>query len=202
MWWPRFPRMEPTDQLDAPDRRLPESRVRRFAKRKSAFRTSSIFLVNTSLFSTSLIERVGRWPWTRCFGASQGQLWEQSRRLDPMVPTPHSRRASSACARRLILPRDLRPLDTVRVVRQPRCLLPESGSAESPRVHLGTPASLQASRPRGSRPRPVVNGCCRPQARAVPSARPGFEPPATQREASSRDSASWTEDWVADRRGR
>ena len=55
LWWigmeirfggPDFPQMEPTDQLDAPNRRLPESRVRRFAKRKSASRTSSIFLAN------------------------------------------------------------------------------------------------------------------------------------------------------------
>jgi len=37
--------MEPTDELDAPDRRLPESRVGRFAQRKSASRPSSIFLV-------------------------------------------------------------------------------------------------------------------------------------------------------------
>jgi hypothetical protein len=36
--------MEPTDQLDAPNRRLPESRVERFAKRNSASRTSSICL--------------------------------------------------------------------------------------------------------------------------------------------------------------
>ena len=56
---PDFPQMEPTDQLDAPNRRLPESRVRRFAKRKSASRTSSIFLVNPSRSSTSPIERVG-----------------------------------------------------------------------------------------------------------------------------------------------
>ena len=52
-WWPRFSQMEPTDQLDAPNRRLPESRVKRFAKRKSASRTSSIFLVNPSRSSTS-----------------------------------------------------------------------------------------------------------------------------------------------------
>ena len=70
--------MEPTDKLDAPNRRLPESRVKRVAKRKSASRTSSIFLVNPSLFSTSRIERVGwRRLWTRCFGASQGQSWGQ-----------------------------------------------------------------------------------------------------------------------------
>src|SRR4026209_2405697 len=30
--------MEPTDQLDASNRRLPESRLERFAKRRSAFR--------------------------------------------------------------------------------------------------------------------------------------------------------------------
>jgi hypothetical protein len=45
---PNFPQMEPTDQLDASNRRLPESRVRQFAKRKSASRTSSILLVNLS----------------------------------------------------------------------------------------------------------------------------------------------------------
>jgi hypothetical protein len=70
--------MEPTDQLDAPNRRLPESRVSRFAKRKSASRTSSISLVNLSSSFTSTIERVGwRWPWRRCFGAPQGQSWGQ-----------------------------------------------------------------------------------------------------------------------------
>jgi hypothetical protein len=52
--------------------------VKRFAKRKSASRTSSFLLVNPSLFSTSQIERVGwYWPRIRCFGASQGQSWGQ-----------------------------------------------------------------------------------------------------------------------------
>jgi len=52
--------------------------VERFAKRKSASRTSSFFLVNPSFFSTSQIERVGwRRLWTRGFGASQGQSWGQ-----------------------------------------------------------------------------------------------------------------------------
>src|SRR5688572_29238742 len=70
--------MEPTDQLDSPNRGLPESCVRRFAKRKSASRPTSIFLVNPSLFSTSPIERVG-WCWLhrRGFGAPQGQSWGQ-----------------------------------------------------------------------------------------------------------------------------
>ena len=73
--WPRFSQMEPTDQLDAANRRLPESRVRRFAKRKSASRTFSIFLVNPSLFSASSIERVGsRWLWRRRFGAHRPTL--------------------------------------------------------------------------------------------------------------------------------
>ena len=53
-------------------------RKRRFAKRKSASRTSSIFLVNPSLSSTSEIDRVGwRWLSRRCFVASQGQSWGQ-----------------------------------------------------------------------------------------------------------------------------
>ena len=74
--------MEPTAQLDAPNRGLPESRVKRFAKRKSASRTPSIFLVNPSLFSTSQIERLGsRWLWKRRFGAPQGQSWGQLVRL-------------------------------------------------------------------------------------------------------------------------
>jgi hypothetical protein len=38
--------MEPTDQLDAPNRRLPEGRIRRFAERKPASRQPSNFLVN------------------------------------------------------------------------------------------------------------------------------------------------------------
>lgn len=66
--------MEPTDQLDAPNRRLPEGRVRRFANRKSVSRPPSIFLVNPSLPVTSLIRRFGsRWLWRRCFGGPQGQ---------------------------------------------------------------------------------------------------------------------------------
>jgi hypothetical protein len=52
--------------------------VRRFAKRKSASWTSSIFIVNHSLSSTSQIDRVGwRWLSRRCFVASQGQSWGQ-----------------------------------------------------------------------------------------------------------------------------
>jgi hypothetical protein len=58
--------------------RWPSGRRRRFAKRKSASRTSSISLVNLSSSFTSTIERVGwRWPWRRCFGAPQGQSWGQ-----------------------------------------------------------------------------------------------------------------------------
>jgi len=53
-------------------------KLRRFAKRKSAFWTSSIFIVNHSLSSTSQIDRVGwRWLSRRCFVASQGQSWGQ-----------------------------------------------------------------------------------------------------------------------------
>jgi hypothetical protein len=51
--------MEPTDQLDTPNRRLPEGRVRRSSKRKSASRTSSIFLVDPSPSFTSPIRRLG-----------------------------------------------------------------------------------------------------------------------------------------------
>jgi antitoxin (DNA-binding transcriptional repressor) of toxin-antitoxin stability system len=58
--------------------RWPSGRRRRFAKRKSASRPTSVFLVNRSLFSTSPIERVGyRWLWKRGFCASQGQSWGQ-----------------------------------------------------------------------------------------------------------------------------
>jgi hypothetical protein len=77
-WWTRLSQMEPTDQLDASNRRLPESRVGRFAKRKPASRPSSIVLVTPSVVSTSQIERVGCcWLRTRGFGASQGQSWGQ-----------------------------------------------------------------------------------------------------------------------------
>jgi hypothetical protein len=67
--------MEPTDQLDAANRRLPEGRVRRFAKRTSASRPLSILLTNQTISSTSTIARLGlRWLQRRCFGASsQGQ---------------------------------------------------------------------------------------------------------------------------------
>src|SRR6266850_6775383 len=67
--------MEPTDQLDAPNRKLPESRVRRFAKRNPASRPTSIFLVNPSPFSTSPIERVGwRWLWDTLFWCVSGTI--------------------------------------------------------------------------------------------------------------------------------
>ena len=55
--------------------RWPSGRRRRFAKRKSASRTSSFFLVNPSLFSTSQIDRVGwRWLSRRCFGGVSGTI--------------------------------------------------------------------------------------------------------------------------------
>jgi hypothetical protein len=38
--------MEPTDELEAPDRRIPESRVARLAKRPSVSRPSLFFLAN------------------------------------------------------------------------------------------------------------------------------------------------------------
>jgi hypothetical protein len=75
---PDFHQMEPTDQLDASNRRLPESRVRRFAKRKSASRTSSIFLANPSVSLGSSIRRFGCcWLRRACFGTSEGQSWGQ-----------------------------------------------------------------------------------------------------------------------------
>jgi hypothetical protein len=40
---PDLPQMEPTDQLDAANRRLPEGCVRRFAKRRSAARPVAFF---------------------------------------------------------------------------------------------------------------------------------------------------------------
>jgi hypothetical protein len=74
-----FPQMEPTDQLDASNRRLPASRVAQFApKRNPASRPSSFSLVNPSPISTSSIGRIGwRWLSRRCFGAAQGQSWGQ-----------------------------------------------------------------------------------------------------------------------------
>src|SRR5919106_1287837 len=41
---PDFPQMEPTDQLDAPNRRFPESRVTRFAKRRSGHASGVVHL--------------------------------------------------------------------------------------------------------------------------------------------------------------
>ena len=51
--------MEPIDQLDVPNRRLPEGRLRRFAKRNPASPPFSFFLVNPSLFSASSSELAG-----------------------------------------------------------------------------------------------------------------------------------------------
>ena len=65
-------------------------------KTESASRTSSIFLVNPSLFSTSQIHRVGwRWLSRRCFGASQGQSWGQLH-LTMSVPVFASKRRHTA----------------------------------------------------------------------------------------------------------
>src|SRR3989454_3607335 len=63
------------------------------AKRKSASRTSSIFLANPSRSSSSQIRRLGCcWLWRRCFGAPQGQSWGQ-------VLSRVARRVWSVCAR-------------------------------------------------------------------------------------------------------
>lgn len=55
---PDLSQMEPTDQLDAADRRLPEGRVRRSAKRNAASRPSSIFVANLSLNHARLVDFV------------------------------------------------------------------------------------------------------------------------------------------------
>jgi hypothetical protein len=75
---PDFPQMEPIDQLDVPNRRLPEGRLRRFAKRNAASRPPSTFRLNLSLSGTSPIGRLGCcWLRRRGFGAAQGQSWGQ-----------------------------------------------------------------------------------------------------------------------------
>lgn len=92
--------MEPTDELDAPNRRLPESRVRRFAKRRSAFRPSSFFLANPRVSITSSIERLGCcWLWKPRLGRWQGTI---------------SGAVSTAVDRAVVISRE-RPQDSQRV---------------------------------------------------------------------------------------
>jgi hypothetical protein len=50
-----FPRWEPTDQLDAPNRRLPESRVGRFAKAVRHHTTGQILLDFGPFFVGNLV---------------------------------------------------------------------------------------------------------------------------------------------------
>jgi putative flavoprotein involved in K+ transport len=62
-------------ELDAANRRLPEGRVRPFAKRRSAFRPSSFFLANLRLSTTSSIDRLGcPWLLKPGFGSWLGQF--------------------------------------------------------------------------------------------------------------------------------
>jgi hypothetical protein len=74
--------------------------VRRFAKRRSASRPSSSFLVNPFVFTISAATRVGRrWLWRRFFVASQGQSsgqWLVFARLHvPQIGRSHSWRPAS-----------------------------------------------------------------------------------------------------------
>ena len=77
---PDFPQMEPTDQLDAPNRRLPEPR--------------KIPLANPSLFTTSPIQRLGcRWLFETRFWSARDNRGDSVAK-DGMSPlrTPSVRR--------------------------------------------------------------------------------------------------------------
>ena len=76
------------------------------------------------------------------------------------------------------------------------------GSAESPPVHRGTPASRPASTPPAWRRHPSTPACSHPPAPVAPTAPPGCAAQATRRAAASRGSASSTTGWAAGRRGR
>jgi hypothetical protein len=115
--------MEPTDQLDAPNRRLPESRVRRFAQRDSACRQPSIFLVNPSLSITSRIRHVGCGRLLRpCFGAPQGQ-----RRDSPFIAIRRS---------------DTSVTLGVECSRETICEVDRRGARTAATVHLERPSRL------------------------------------------------------------
>ena len=96
-WGPRLSR-EPNDQLDAPNRRLPESRVRRFAKRKLASHPTSIFLVNSFLFPlhrSSELAPVGSEAWFWCVtgtivGTVSARAGYQDYRSDSTTKAPFS----------------------------------------------------------------------------------------------------------------
>jgi len=70
---PDFSQMEPTDQLDASNRRLPESRLERFAKRRSAFRPSSFFLATLAVQSLPRSSDLAAVAPHARFWSSQGQ---------------------------------------------------------------------------------------------------------------------------------
>src|SRR5688572_11369109 len=77
---PDFPQMEPTDQLDAADRRLPEGRVRQFANRRSAF-GPSLFLITNSEISITFSTRPS------CpLLALEARFWELAGTISGTVP--------------------------------------------------------------------------------------------------------------------
>jgi hypothetical protein len=128
--------MEPTDQLDAPNRGLRESRVERFAKRNSASRPRSIVLANPAASSTSTIEQLGsRWLWRRCFGASQGQSWGQFH-CTMSVPDV----ASAALSHGATNPRDTRRANC-RNRQKERLLQEVRGAADRGTAYIGTQAA-------------------------------------------------------------
>jgi hypothetical protein len=52
---PDFPQMEPTDQVDAPNRRLPESRVERFAEAATNHEMGVKSMISGPFFISSLV---------------------------------------------------------------------------------------------------------------------------------------------------
>jgi hypothetical protein len=71
--------LEPIDGLDSKNRRVQGRRVKRFAKRRSAFRPSPFFFAKPRVSITSSIERLGCcWLRRPGLGSWQGQFQGQS----------------------------------------------------------------------------------------------------------------------------
>ena len=138
--------MEPTDQLDAPDRRLPESRVGRFARRKPASRPSSIFLVNQSfhrLPRSSELAAVGSGDavW-RVAGTMSHAAWS-AERLREVLPDRHAN--ASRLTARNGHPRPSRSPSHHAARAPSSCLsVDDLGNSSGP-VHAGPPLTLCAS---------------------------------------------------------
>ena len=133
---PDLSQMEPTDRLDAPDRGLPESRVKRSAKRRSAIRPSSSFLVNPRFQS---LPRSTVW----LLLALESPVWEMAGTILG-APCGGYARSNDIALDRLTLRVIGRVLSTLAIIRE------SSSGLNLRRVdqdQFNSPLSAQLSRP-------------------------------------------------------